>query len=139
MPSSSVVATGLLVRLARDLRTALDQRFAAEGLTSQQAGVLIHVHTGVRSPKVLADLLGTDSAGMTRMLDRLVAKGLLERTPDPQDRRAVSVQLTTPGKRVVKRLPAGFEEVAARLVRGVDPDRLVAELNTLLENLAADS
>ena len=136
MPSQSVVASSQLLRLARDLRTALDQAFAPTGLTSQQAGLLIHVYTGVTSPKAAGELLGTDSAGMTRMVDRLAAKGLLERIADTGDRRAIALRLTPAGRKLVRTLPGIFEHVAARLMVGLDPDHLLSELGRMVANLA---
>lgn len=139
MPSPSVAAASRLLRLARDLRTALDQAFAPTGLTSQQAGLLIHVHTGVTGPKAAGELLGTDSAGMTRMIDRLAAKGLLERIPGTVDRRAISLRLTPAGDALVGTLPAIFEQVAGRLVAGLDLDRLLDEADRMGANLASDA
>jgi DNA-binding MarR family transcriptional regulator len=136
LPSRSVIASSRLLQLARELRTALDQAFAPIGLTSQQAGLLIHVYTGVTSPKEVAELLGTDSAGMTRMVDRLAVKDLLDRTPDPGDRRAIALRLTPTGSRLVRNLPPIFEQVAGRLTAGVDPDRLFDDLGRMIDNLA---
>ncbi|MET9019147.1 MarR family winged helix-turn-helix transcriptional regulator [Actinopolymorpha sp. NPDC004070] len=135
MPSPAVQATSLIVRLARELRTALDQRFAPFGLTSQQAGLLVHVFTGQSSPRRLADLLGTDTAGITRLVDRLAAKELVRRAPDPADRRAVVVELTAAGRSLIPELPPVFEAVAADLTRGVDPGDAAALLQTMLGNL----
>ncbi|MGW0231515.1 MarR family winged helix-turn-helix transcriptional regulator [Actinopolymorpha singaporensis] len=135
MPSPGVQASSLVVRLARELRTALDQRFAAFGLTSQQAGLLVHVFTGQSSQRRLADLLGTDTAGITRLVDRLAAKELVRRVPDPADRRAVVVELTKAGRSLIPELPPVFEAVAADLTRGVDPGDAAALLQTMLANL----
>src|SRR5512144_1777169 len=115
MPGPGVQAASLLVRLAREVRTVLDQRFAPLGLTSQQAGLLVHVFTGQSSPRRLADLLGTDTAGVTRLVDRLQAKGLIERGADPTDRRAVAVHLTAAGRELVPELPPIFEAVGTQL------------------------
>lgn len=135
MPSPAVQASSLIVRLARELRTALDQRFAEYDLTSQQAGLLIHVHTGSTSPTRLAELLGSDTAAITRLLDRLVAKGLVERISDPVDRRAIVVRLTAGGKRMIPALPPVFESVGRELARGVDTAQVAASLTTMLANL----
>ena len=135
MPGPAVHASTLVVRLARELRTALDQAFAPWQLTSQQAGVLVHVYGGQDSPTELARLLGTDAAGMTRMIDRLESKGLLERRDHPGDRRAKVVALTRAGRRLVPELPAVFEEVGARLVGDLPPDDVLDLLGTLLANL----
>ena len=139
MPSSAVQASSLIVRLARELRSALDQGFAPLGLTSQQAGLLVHVFTGQSSPRGLAELLGTDTAGVTRLVDRLAAKGLVERSPDPGDRRAIVVGLTRQGTALVPQLPPVFEAVGADLTRGVDPEEAATLLRSMLANLGSDA
>ncbi|HET8616483.1 MAG TPA: MarR family transcriptional regulator [Actinomycetales bacterium] len=135
MPSSGVVASSAILQLARELRTAMDQRFEPLGITSQQAGLLIHVVTGVTSPRRLSQLLGTDSAGTTRLLDRLEGKGLIERGRDAKDRRAISVALTKAGRALVPKLPTVFEDVAADLLESLDPTRVAADVETMLRNL----
>jgi DNA-binding MarR family transcriptional regulator len=135
MPSSGVVASSAILQLARELRTAMDQRFEPLGITSQQAGLLIHVITGVTSPRRLSELLGTDSAGTTRLLDRLEAKGLIERERDAGDRRAISIALTESGRVLVPKLPPVFEDVAADLLASLDPGRVAADVETMLGNL----
>lgn len=135
MPSVGVQASAGILRLARDLRTALDQRCAPLGLTSQQAGLLIYVFAGLTSGRQLAEALGTDSAGVTRLLDRLEAKGYLERSPDRSDRRANAIALTEAGRDLIPELPGLFEDVAAAMLRGVDAARVHLDASTMLENL----
>lgn len=139
MPGPSVHASTLVLRLARELRTALDQAFAQWDLTSQQAGLLVHVFAGQSSPKELAGLLGTDTAGMTRMLDRLERKGLVRRAADSQDRRAILVELTSQGRKLVPRLPVVFEHVGDRLTAGADAADVTRILEAMLANLMAES
>jgi DNA-binding MarR family transcriptional regulator len=139
MPGPSVDVSTLVLRLARELRSSLDGAFGAVGLTSQQAGLLIHIFGGESSPKELSALLGTDTAGMTRMLDRLERKGLVTREHDPRDRRAVTVTLTSAGRAAVPSLPAVFERVAARLVGDRDPIEVATVLRALLANLDGEA
>lgn len=138
MPGPGVQAASLLVRLAREVRTVLDQRFAPLGLTSQQAGLLVHVFTGQSSPRRLADLLGTDTAGVTRLVDRLQAKGLIERGADPTDRRAVAVHLTAAGRELVPELPPIFEAVGTQLTSGIDAQEAAQTLAAMLASLTAN-
>jgi len=139
MPSASVQASSLIIRLARELRTTLDQRFAAFDLTSQQAGLLIHVFTGQTSPKRLADLLGTDTAAITRLVDRLESKDLVAREPDLGDRRAIVVRLTDTGRSLIPELPPIFEAVGAELTRGEKAKDVAGLLAAMLANLRADA
>jgi len=139
MPGPTVTLSSVVVRLARDIRTALDQQFGVFGLTSQQAAVLIHVHLGQSTPRRIADLVGTDTAGMTRLLDRLEAKGLLRRHPDGGDRRAVVVALTDDGSALIPHLPPVFERVGAVAAAGIaaqDLDTTTRVLRTMLDQVA---
>jgi DNA-binding MarR family transcriptional regulator len=51
------------------------------------------------SPGVLARIEELSTGAMTNRLDRLEEAGLVRRLPDPDDRRAVKVELTAQGKR----------------------------------------
>lgn len=58
------------------------------------------------SPKIseIAKSLSISSAMMTRIIDRLESKGLVSRTSDPNDRRAIRVKLTSRGKVVSRKM-----------------------------------
>ncbi len=131
MPGPVVTLTSVIVRLARDARTALDQQFAPHDLTSQQAGVLIRVYGGESSPRRIADLLGTDTAGMTRLLDRLESKGLIQRERDAGDRRAIVVALTEEGTALIPLLPGVFERVGGSLAAGISESDIQTTLRVL--------
>ena len=64
---------------------------------------------------------------MTRMIDRLVQKGLLRRVRDAADRRSVRLELTVKGGKLTQRLPA----VAARALNGLLRGFTRAELDGL--------
>ena len=61
----------LLHQLARDVTTTLDRRLAPLGVTTQQAALLHNAASGGASPSQLMEAVGTDTAGMTKLLDRL--------------------------------------------------------------------
>ncbi len=75
---------------------------------------------------------GIDTGAMTRMLDRLEAKGLLERTRSVQDRRVVHVHLTERGRDVADRIPSCVVRVLNRQLRGFGHDE-VRQLLDLLQ------
>src|SRR5579875_1841174 len=56
------------------------------------------------APGELARLLRYNAGAMTRMLDKLEQRGYLRRVPDPDDRRALRLELTPAGKAIRKRL-----------------------------------
>ncbi|WUJ67697.1 MarR family transcriptional regulator [Kribbella soli] len=131
MPGPRLVLTSLVTQVARGVRTALDQRFGELGLTSQQAGVLLHVSGGTTSPRKLADLLGTDTAGMTRLVDRLVEKGYLDRLPAADDRRTITVALTSAGRELVPAIKPIFDEVADTITADIPAEALPDVLKAL--------
>src|SRR5689334_23356748 len=92
-------------RLARHLDRARSQAFDAHGLESWEFDVLAALRRAgapyqLSPGKLLKETLVT-SGTMTNRVDRLAARGLVERLPDPADRRGVLVQLTDAGRDAV--------------------------------------
>jgi DNA-binding MarR family transcriptional regulator len=84
----------------------------------------------------LAAGVGRDKTRLIPILDRLEARGLLRRTPDPADRRNRVVALTPAGRELLAACRAGIREVEAELLSGLDPaerDVFVAVLDRLAE------
>jgi DNA-binding MarR family transcriptional regulator len=127
--------SSLLFHIGRELRTALDRRLEAHGLTSQQAGLLL-LSRLLREPNPIrmAARLGTDTAGMTRLIDRLEAKGLVARKISPDDRRSIVVVLGPRSKHVLPRLVPTFKTVETGLLDGFDASE-VRQLNSMLRRL----
>ncbi|MEJ7832579.1 MAG: MarR family transcriptional regulator, partial [Nocardioides sp.] len=92
-------------RLARHLDLARREAFSAHGIESWEFDVLAALRrTGAPyelSPgRLLRETLVT-SGTMTNRVDRLATRGLVERYPDPEDRRGVIVRLTGEGRTTV--------------------------------------
>jgi DNA-binding MarR family transcriptional regulator len=142
-PMALVLGGGSLLSLVgRELTTALERKFAAYDVTAQQAALLLYAATGPISPNQLAVSLGTDTAGMTRLLDRLVAKGLVQRTRHPEDRRSILVEMTAAGRRVLPLLPPVFGQVTRVLLAGfsaAEIEQLSGMLRRMLTNLETAS
>jgi DNA-binding MarR family transcriptional regulator len=84
--------------------------------------------------RLLKETLVT-SGTMTNRVDRLAARGLVERLPDPHDRRGVLVRLTDQGRRTVDGALSGLLDRERDLLGGLDPadqQRLAALLRTLV-------
>jgi DNA-binding MarR family transcriptional regulator len=97
-------------RLARHLDLARRQAFTDHGIESWEFDVLAALRrAGAPSElspgRLLRETLVT-SGTMTNRVDRLAARGYVERYPDPEDRRGVIVRLTAEGKTAVD---AAFE------------------------------
>jgi DNA-binding MarR family transcriptional regulator len=139
VPIGLVLGGGsLLNQVGRELRTAVDAQLGPLGLTSQQASLLTLAARRSTSPAALLDEVGVDTAGMTRLLDRLAAKGLVERVRHPDDRRSVVIELTPAGRALVPHLPPIFGRVTTALLAGFstpETEQLSAMLLRILANL----
>jgi DNA-binding MarR family transcriptional regulator len=69
------------------------------------------------SPKNLADAVVRTTGGMTKIIDRLQRAGLVERFPDPDDRRALLVGLTRKGIRVSDKASDAYKAGRERILR----------------------
>jgi DNA-binding MarR family transcriptional regulator len=129
---------GRLNRLDRVWNAAIEARLGEHGLSRGEFDVLATLRRGgepyTLAPTALARWMMLSSAAMTNRVDRLEAAGLVERRPDPGDRRGVLVALTPDGKRVVDAAVADHVENERRLL-----EPLTAEdqqtLNALLRKL----
>ncbi len=92
-------------RLARHLDLARRTAFAAHDLETWEFDVLAALRRAgtpyeLSPGRLLRETLVT-SGTMTNRVDRLAARGLVERHPDPEDRRGVLVSLTEEGRSAV--------------------------------------
>ena len=133
--------TGRLLRLGERLATTRAGLLAGHGLSVGEFDVLATIRRregqGGSNPRDLQRAVMISSGGMTKRLDRLEAANLLERRPDPDDRRGVRIMLTDDGRELIDRvLPAllDAERTALEdaLPRGADRHRLAALLRSLL-------
>jgi MarR family transcriptional regulator, transcriptional regulator for hemolysin len=78
----------LLHDVARLLRVDADKRARLHGMTRAQWGILIWLERqpGI-SQKELSEILEVEPITVARLIDRLEARGMVERRPDPRDRR----------------------------------------------------
>lgn len=94
-----------VTRLALHLDRARKEAFADHGLEPSEFDVLSALRRAgdpyQLSPGQLVHETLVTSGTMTNRVDRLVRKGLVERLPDPDDRRGVQVRLTSPGRAAV--------------------------------------
>lgn len=125
----------LLARSRARLAKAIDAELAPHDITASQGGVVMMLASGRCA--TAADLVRemyVDSASMTRMLDRLEKRGLIQRLPSATDRRVINLQLTEDGVNLAERLPALYGNVMDRHLGGFSKDE-IGELKTLLRKL----
>ena len=90
-------------QLQHFMRAEFQGARAMDSLTSQQFGILGDLRAnGPLSMSQIATIRGVTRAAATVMVDRLVARGLLERVSDPHDRRKVMVTVTPEGERLLR-------------------------------------
>ena len=86
------------------MRISSPEEWSELELTMPQARTLLLLSQGAQRMGSIAMHLGCSLPSATGMIDRLVTKGLVERMPDPDDRRVVSCHLTSLGEQEVERL-----------------------------------
>lgn len=127
-------------RLARHLDLARREAFSAHGIESWEFDVLAALRRAgapyeLSPGRLLRETLVT-SGTMTNRVDRLAARGLVERSPDPADRRGVIVRLTPAGREAVDGAFAALLEAEAALLADLSPAEQ-ATLANLLRSLLA--
>lgn len=126
--------------IARLLHRRFDRKTQALGLTRSQWSVLAHLHRhdGWRQTD-LADLLEVRPISLTRLIDRLVKNGWVERRSDPDDRRANRIFLTekvTPLLNQLRNLGKEIREEALQGIPKEERERFMATLLRIRANVA---
>ena len=113
-------SVGYLVTLAhRTLSKNLEAQLQPFNLTANQWAPLRAIaHGQCDTVAGCARETGIDAGAMTRMLDRLEAKGLVRRQRSDDDRRVVNVALTTAGKTVAREIPPVISNVLNLQLQG---------------------
>lgn len=115
----------LIKRVKSVFATAIEREIVGSDVTYDQWGVLLMIRRGHgETAAVLSRGLDCDTGSMTRMLDRLEAKGLITRTRSTDDRRRVQIDLTPEGSQMAERLVAAMVKVLNHSLRGFRADEL---------------
>jgi DNA-binding MarR family transcriptional regulator len=133
-----------VTRLARHLDRARRTAFAERGLETWEFDVLSALRRAGSpyqlSPGQLLTQTLVTSGTMTNRIDRLAAKGLVVRGPDPNDRRGVLVRLTDTGRELADTALTGLLKSERDLLAALPTDRLgvladlLRELTTQFES-----
>ena len=132
----------LITDMARLIRAEFDRLVAESGLgvTPGEARVLAHAaRAGSVRQNVLAERIGVEAMTVTGFVDRLEAKDLLRRRPDPADRRAKLVEPTEAAFELMfklRQLTANTHALAASGVSERDWERFLTVLKAARDNLA---
>lgn len=130
---------GLLIYdVSRLLRRRIDQRATAVGLTSAQWRVLSFVaraeYLNEEAPNqaALAEKMDLEPITLSRLIDRMESAKLIERRPDPNDRRAHRLHLQDAARPLVAKFRAIAGDCFSGALTGVSDE----ELDTLVEVLS---
>jgi len=120
--------TTTLTHAARAYKTAADKMAADFGLSQASAWPVVMIGRlgdGVR-PGTVADALGVEPPSLVRVIDQLVASGLVERHDDPGDRRAKTLHLSAAGQACATQLERALIPFRRQLFKDIDPADLAA-------------
>lgn len=130
---------GLLIKHVHNLlHRVIDLHACPLGLTANQwRPLLLILHRGIDTPAELARALDVDTGATTRMLDRLEAKGFLQRERVPEDRRVVKLVLTDAGRSVADQILPVIAQTLNIHLNGFSEDEirmLIALLKRMITN-----
>jgi len=128
-----------LMSTARLVREAFAARLVPLDLNLTQASLIGYVaEFGATTQTQLADHLGIGRAAIGAVIDRLEQRDLVERHPDPADRRVWRVDITDTGREMARRIGEVDEVLRAELRRGIGREERQAlswVLSRLQQNL----
>ena len=114
-----------LLRTAGLLERALGHRLRGDGLTATQYNVLRILrgaHPGSLACGAIGARMVTPEPDVTRLLDRLEARGLLQRERNPDDRRVVVARISPNGLELLRRLDQPVLDTIEGLLAGLADD-----------------
>jgi DNA-binding MarR family transcriptional regulator len=140
MESNAPTLGFLLHDVARLLRRRFERNARGSGLTRSQWQVLAYLakNEGINQ-NGLADLLEVEPITLGRIVDKLQALELVERHPDPSDRRVWLLHITPAARPKLTQLGKLGEVTRGEVLAGVskaDTERLLKTLQALKSNLA---
>lgn len=131
----------LLADVSRLLRRTFQQRMEGSELTFAQARVLVRISRKECIRQVeLAELLELQPIALVHLLDQLAEIGLVERRPDPTDRRAYQLFLTAAAAPHLAAIREIGADIQADMLRGLNKQQsaqFLSSLNVVRDNLAA--
>jgi MarR family transcriptional regulator for hemolysin len=133
----------LLYDVARVMRNRADQRARARGMTRAQWVILARLERQPgMSQNEMAAVVEVEPITIARLVDRLEARGLVERKADPKDRRVWRLHLTPAATPILREIKKYRAELHDQITVGIDPAMLKALTDGLLRmkaNLTAES
>ncbi|MBR0672700.1 MarR family winged helix-turn-helix transcriptional regulator [Neoroseomonas soli] len=114
---------------SRIRRMLFDQEMRPHGVTHMQWTTLAQLSrskTGAMAQADLAALLGVGKVAVSRMIDRMVANGLVERRPDRDDRRVNLIHPTSKAEGILNRMTEVSRKLNRELLEGLSEEQISA-------------
>ncbi len=123
----------LLHDVARLMRVEADKRARQHGMTRAQWAILIWLERqpGI-SQKELSEILEVEPITVARLIDRLEARGMVERRPDPRDRRIWRLHLLAPAREVIHEIDDHRADMTRIVTEGINEKDLETMTEALL-------
>jgi DNA-binding MarR family transcriptional regulator len=135
------LSIGYLVKRAHSLMLdILEPVIEQRGFSFVQYVVMSSLRDGIAvNPKTICSQFRHDSGALTRIIDQLAARGLLERVRRDRDRRKVELQLTPAGREMIESIVPLVVDKLNEVLTGFSKAevqemlRLLVKLNTTLQ------
>jgi MarR family transcriptional regulator, organic hydroperoxide resistance regulator len=125
----------LVASLNRQLEADLSDRLRPGGVPIEQYRILEVLHAA--EPRAMGEIAAEaliETPTLTKIVDKMIAEGLVYRSPDPHDRRRVLVTTAPAGKELFKRL-RGVSSAQERHITAMLDSEKATELKNLLREL----
>jgi DNA-binding MarR family transcriptional regulator len=120
----------LIYQLSQNMKNFAGKVLKPYDLTLEQLHILKNMYVGSgMSQRQIGEHANKKAANITRMLDRLESKDLVERKENPEDRRAASVFLTRKGETLVNEVIGIFDSFSSSFLKGVSHEEQVVIRN----------
>ncbi len=132
----------LLVRTHTRLWETVETQMRSQyGLTMARYDVLAHLQIagGRLGLSDLASAIALSPSGLSKLLDRMDAAGLIHREPDPDDGRAAFATITAQGRKLVRRARKGHHTLLQQAFGSALNDRDIADLARIMRKLDPDT
>ena len=122
--------------LASAFRKGLADELEPFDVSAVQWAILEACYRGkANTPSGLARIIPVDTAAISRHLDKLKDKGLIQRRRSARDRRSIRVSLTAAGRELFPKLVPCVQQNNAKFVKGVTDEEQAALINTIRKML----
>ncbi len=123
-PTRDLRLTMSIVRTGRVWRSIVDEHLRQIGQSASRMEVMatIYYSPPYTTQIQIAKRIGIEGPTLTRTLDMLEADGLVERLPDPSDRRNKHLRVTEDGVAALNDIMAIADKLRDRLLAGIPPE-----------------